>query len=703
MVTTALLALVLSTILPTALSAPFAPQDEGAEGAEPSTQPSLESWRFEFDLGPRGEDADGPRDVLPFLVEYDAEGERAFVLNGSERIAVPNSRRGWERWSLDFPHYDSAIELRRELNADEQTEWLGTWTKERGRAEPAVVPVRAVPEPVGRFEPVNGLSLAPGSVAGRYRVDFESGGDVPAVAVLEAGDGVELTGTFLTDTGDYRYLAGDVSSRGLRLSCFDGAHAFLFEARIEIDPVDGDRLVDGVFRSGDWWSESWTAERDDAVELPDPLARLGLRPTAHLEFLTLPDTSGAWHPLWTPGRPAVIEVFGSWCPNCHDAARLLQELFERHGDELDVVGVAFELTGEWERDARQVERFREHHDLGYRLLVGGAANKADTARALGLTDEILSYPTTFFVDANGTITAIYSGFSGPATGAAHLKVREEVEAQTRALLSIPASPPPLLESTTYWNCDENGANTERRHTTLILGAEDHPRFGASVLATMTRWTPTVHGHGGHQLEVAGRTLDRKWTEKELEVRDILQLDSPWAYGLTARLVAYDTVLLSPHDLRKRFLPTPLGQPSMPPPLEPEEVDALAAQANADEPTTRSDRLWFAAMRGVQSGALDLDPFLASLAADASWTRAQGAASLALIGAVASDAHTASWSKIDERLRTAVTDPSHLVRREAARALAAWGLGPDLLASWQASPSPFDHDLARVYAAELSAR
>ncbi|WP_419185845.1 TlpA family protein disulfide reductase [Rohdeia mirabilis] len=665
-------------------SAPVGQEESGDVPAEePATE--LESWRFELDLGPRGDAADGPRDVLPFLVEYDAPSACAFVVNGSERIAVPNSPRGWERWNLDFPHYDSTIELRRELGEGEHVEWRGTWTKVRGAGEPAVVPVRAVADPVGRFASANGLSIAPQAVAGRWRVGFESGGDLPAVALLEAGAGTEVFGTILTDTGDYRFLAGDLSSRGLRLSCFDGAHAFLFEARVEIDPVAGDRLVDGVFRSGDWWSEGWTAVRDDAVELPDPFGRLGLRPTAHLEFLALPDASGAWHPLWTPGRPAVIEVFGSWCPNCHDAARLLEELDDRHGDVLDVVGVAFELTGEWERDARQVERFRERHDLGYRLLVGGTANKADTARALGLTDEILSYPTTFFVDANGTITAIYSGFSGPATGAAHLKLREAVEREVASIVAPDTSRGPRLDdmlADTAWRM--HGVRSSLR------GTARGRSFGRSGGVLVSRSSPSPAPPAVDAvslLRVAGRTVEYR-VQAEM-----------FGQHLAARSVYSAGRLVEGGDLRVRW--TQEGSAGGPTELIAEQCEPAL---ELDDATLRAEGAWAAGHFGLRA----LQPQLVALLSDRdTWVRANAAAASAALGdrrahdrvELAPDGLAA----LDAALRTAATDPSHLVRREAARALAAWGLGPDLLASWQASPSPFDRELARLYAAELAVR
>ena len=45
----------------------------------------------------------------------------------------------------------------------------------------------------------------------------------------QAGDSV--AGTFLTETGDHRFLAGQVRGAEMYLSTFDGAHAFLYKAR----------------------------------------------------------------------------------------------------------------------------------------------------------------------------------------------------------------------------------------------------------------------------------------------------------------------------------------------------------------------------------------------------------------------------------------------------------------------------------------
>lgn len=65
-----------------------------------------------------------------------------------------------------------------------------------------------------------------------------------------------LTGTFLTESGDYRYLDGTVQANKLYLSCFDGAHAFLFEGKIEAD-----NTINGIFYSGKNYKATWSSKK----------------------------------------------------------------------------------------------------------------------------------------------------------------------------------------------------------------------------------------------------------------------------------------------------------------------------------------------------------------------------------------------------------------------------------------------------------
>ena len=116
-----------------------------------------------------------------------------------------------------------------------------------------------------RFRPNYKMTLEiekPTTVSGRWAVNFSSD-DSPAIGVFKEAQDKTVKGTFLTTTGDYRYLAGSYEHGLLRLSCFDGSHAFLFHARMQSDGT-----LQGDFWSGAKWHETWTAKRDEKAALP---------------------------------------------------------------------------------------------------------------------------------------------------------------------------------------------------------------------------------------------------------------------------------------------------------------------------------------------------------------------------------------------------------------------------------------------------
>ena len=363
-----------------------------------------------------------PAGPLPFVVEL--EPGTARIKNGSEWIEADLELRGHDL-RIDFPHYASEIEARWHPGREELR---GHWRKRRGGGREATVVLRARPGEHPRFERDEERSTA---FDGRWAVHFD-GDDDRAVAVFRSVDG-ELRGTFLTTTGDYRFLEGVSSEARLRLSCFDGAHAFLFDARPAADGA-----LEGVFWSGNWWHTDWRATRSDTVELADAFAQTTWKDDVRLDQLEFRDLEGRSRNLADPefaGRARVIQIFGSWCPNCHDASEYLRELHERYaGRGLAIVALAFELSGDFDVDRVQVERSIERHRTPYPVLLAGVADKSTATEQLGALDRVRSYPTTIFLRGDGTVRAVHTGFTGPATGGAYLELRERFEALVEELL-----------------------------------------------------------------------------------------------------------------------------------------------------------------------------------------------------------------------------------------------------------------------------
>ncbi|CAE7759947.1 unnamed protein product [Symbiodinium sp. CCMP2592] len=335
----------------------------------------------------------------------------------------------WDDFEVRFPHYDSVLKLKD--SSGRGVGYTGSWSKYRG-GEIATMNAFAIRgSPLELFDPIEDFDSR-SDFDGEWTVKFESSDD-NAIAKFVI-DEEHAAGTFMTTTGDYRFLAGRVDGNLMRLSTFDGAHAFLFHARMQDDGT-----IEGDFWSGNWWHETWTAVRDDDAALPDAFEQTTIADEDALDDMVFKDLQGeptrVLDVLDESNAPArIIEIFGTWCPNCSDAGRELVSLREQYGDDLAVVGLAFEVTVDFERSVQQVLHHHEHIGTDWPILIAGLSDKDKASQALPVLDKVRSYPTMIFLDRNNEVHGVYSGFSGPATGDAYIKQRERFEALIESMI-----------------------------------------------------------------------------------------------------------------------------------------------------------------------------------------------------------------------------------------------------------------------------
>ncbi|GJM26238.1 MAG: hypothetical protein DHS20C16_26530 [Phycisphaerae bacterium] len=372
-----------------------------------------------------------PGGELPFVL-YVGEREGGepgdlvgFVDNGGERFEVSEIRTEGRRIILAIDHYDARIELSADRSANLNDGWLpvpakGHWRRRAGKDKWARLDCTLTASPGYRFKPLETKSAndaLPKTIDGRWAALF--GEDkTPAIGEFKQLANGIVHGTFLTTTGDYRYLAGSYEAGRLRLSVFDGGHAFLFDATVQPDGT-----LKGDFWSRDTWHEAWTAKRDASATLPDGFEKVDSSKQVDVSSLKYRDLDGKMVSLDDPkfrGNARIIEIFGTWCPNCHDAARHLNELHEKYGPKgLSIISLAFEYTGDVKRDTELVRRFIKRNEVKYPILYGGIADKEVIAKAVPLIDKLRSYPTMIFLDRHSNVRAVYSGYYGPATGESH--------------------------------------------------------------------------------------------------------------------------------------------------------------------------------------------------------------------------------------------------------------------------------------------
>jgi len=389
-------------------------------------------WRAELALVPKSKAAikENPRrpddnlerqmmdiidGTLPFVfeVKQTEEGKNILeIINGEERIMVKEVYYGHDRstgrdtlW-IDFPLYDSYIKA----NIDEKL-INGKWVvKTRDKYE---IPFSAKFGQNHRFTQIDEPANA--DLTGKWEVTFglEESDPYPAIGEF-VQTGNKLTGTFLTETGDYRFLEGTVQGNKFYLSTFDGAHAFLFSGKI----LEDNSLI-GSFRSGSHYRTTWKAVKNPSVVLTSADSLTYLLPGYNAVEFSFPNTEGKMVSLNDEaynGKAKIVQIFGTWCPNCRDETEFLKEYLEKNPNEnLEVIALAFEKWRDPKMAISTIRKYKEHFNLPYEMLSAGYYNKEEAQKSLPMLNAIISYPTMIFLDKKNKVRKIHTGFSGPAT------------------------------------------------------------------------------------------------------------------------------------------------------------------------------------------------------------------------------------------------------------------------------------------------
>jgi thiol-disulfide isomerase/thioredoxin len=246
--------------------------------------------------------------------------------------------------------------------------------------------------------------------------------------------GNRVTGTFQTISGDYRYLDGVVVNDSVKLSTFDFSHAFLFEAAVE------DSTLTGTFYSGNHWKEPFEAVRNESYRLsnPDSLTRLKEN-YAPIQF-SFPNTEGDTISLDDErfsNKAVIVQLMGSWCPNCLDETRFLTEYYPSKPEQVEIVALAFEEAPTYAKAQKRLRKLKNVLNIEYPILLAqfGDVDKKSAGEKLPMLTAIKSYPTTIFIAPNGKVTRIHTGFNGPATGDKFEKFKKDFKEYVSEMIS----------------------------------------------------------------------------------------------------------------------------------------------------------------------------------------------------------------------------------------------------------------------------
>lgn len=365
---------------------------------------------------------------IPFNFEIiDTAGQKQMIiLNGSERFKVTNVNVASDSVAIKMPLFESEFKLR--LTAEGLS---GKWIKHLADSN-VVMDFNAVTNAKWRFK--NDIKPI-ASADGRWSVTFGEGEEADfAVGEFKQTE-AKLTGTFLTTTGDYRFLEGVVNGDSLYMSCFDGGHAYLFSAKIK-----GKSITGGKFYSGKSGEDVWSAVRDDNATLPDAYSLTALKPGFKKIAFSFNDLNGKKVSLTDArfkNKVVIVQIMGSWCPNCMDETAYLVNYYKKYRPKgVEIVGLAYERTTDFARSQKSVNQLKDRFNITYPILITGyTPARGEAAKSLPMIEKVLGFPTTIIIDKKGNVRKIHTGFSGPGTGQYYIAFISEFERLTNDLLA----------------------------------------------------------------------------------------------------------------------------------------------------------------------------------------------------------------------------------------------------------------------------
>ena len=363
--------------------------------------------------------------VLPFTFHLN-DDESITVFNAEEEINVDEVEIKGDSIIIQMPVYEGV--LKGKIVSDELIR--GEFVKSSlDRRVPFVLKY-------GDFKRFDVINKPKSDVTGNWEMVFSAHSKEERYVAkgIFKQVGEKVTGTIRTTTGDYRYLEGVMEGNKMKLSTFDGAHAFLFEADVR------DNIMYGFFYSGNHWKEPFTADKNENYELPSEESLTFLKEGYEKIEFSFPDFDGNLVSLIDKrfeNKVVVVQVMGTWCPNCLDETKYYTQFYNENKDKnIEIVSLAFEYAPTEEKAKKAIKRLVDKVRVPYPVLLAqyGTSDKKMANEKLPMLNHVLSYPTSIFIDKKGKVRKIHTGFNGPATGEKYVEFKNEFKSFVNQLL-----------------------------------------------------------------------------------------------------------------------------------------------------------------------------------------------------------------------------------------------------------------------------
>jgi thiol-disulfide isomerase/thioredoxin len=338
---------------------------------------------------------------IPFKFELSGSGDqvRGSFFNGDIPVTSTSGRLSGKTLTLTFDHLGSKLEATVEDGAIK-----GAFGGKRGGSHE----VELHPHHESAAEAGN----AP-EIGGVWEIPTESRKGEHAWRFVVQQNGTKAAAAILRVDGDTGLLTGAFRDGKFRLSHFDGGRP---EA-MEITPKEDGSLeisVQGPRGAPTVYTAVKPAVAQSKGIIPADFAKhTGVKDPNEVFAFSFPDLNGKLVSNTDAkfrGKVIVVNVTGSWCPNCNDEAPYLVELYKKyHALGLEIVALDFEDADE-RRDPSRLPAFIQHYGIEYTYLLAGETSElnAKIPQAVNLN----SWPTTFFIGRDGKFRAAHAGFAG---------------------------------------------------------------------------------------------------------------------------------------------------------------------------------------------------------------------------------------------------------------------------------------------------
>ena len=358
---------------------------------------------------------------IPFKFKYQKSG--ITIYNGEESVFLRVNDNFKDSLRLESSFFEDYINFKKKGDSINGNLYNQSLSRK--------IPFYAVPVP-DRFQ--NKFFSESIDISGEWRIIFNySKSNSYEGKLIVNQSNSDVISTVITETGDYGYMEGKINYNELSISNFNGSRAYLIKGKLNNDTIRGH------FYRGNYGYSDFIAFKDDSFRLSDPYGLTSLKKGYKSFDFNFEDINGkiiSNNDKKFEDKLILVQIMGSWCPNCIDESKYLSQLSRKYKD-ISIVSIAFEYAKEKNQAINNLKKIKKNLNIEYDLLLGGygSTDKKLILEKLNSLDKLISYPTLVVMDKNKIVRKIHTGFNGPATGNEYEKFKYNFEEFLKLLIA----------------------------------------------------------------------------------------------------------------------------------------------------------------------------------------------------------------------------------------------------------------------------